>query len=279
MVADLLTVIELKSSQNLALNNAAALQTNINFKSNQGFSLNAFGALTTAIPLSSSTNLSLVNSSSLEAGSGFQANNALSLNANGALNTAIALKASNNVSLNNNASLSTTINLKSSSGFSLQVVGALTTNPVLAVVHRAEQIMDALTAALSALAPATADKVIRGRHSPFASTINKAIAIYQGLDDVVDNSGWNNVYSKLNVQVDIHVRSSSAQVDQEINAICKVITSTIWADHTLGLSFVIDTEEGASEEPEMLRESNIPISVMRTNWLFKYRRDRTNPSI
>lgn len=151
--------------------------------------------------------------------------------------------------------------------------------PVVEYAHRAEQIMDALTTVLSALAPATVDKVVRGRHSPFAANINKAIAIYQGPDEVIDNSGWNNVYSDLTIYIDIHVRTSSAQVDQEINAICKVITSTIWANHTLGLSFVIDTEEGASEEPEILGEGNKPTSVMRTSWRFKYRRDRTNPSI
>jgi len=150
--------------------------------------------------------------------------------------------------------------------------------PVVEYAHRAEQIMDALTTVLNALAPATVDKVIRGRHSPFALNINKAIAIYRGPDEVIDNSGWNNVYSNLTVQIDIHVRSSSIQVDQETNAICKVITSALWVDHTLGFSFVIDTEEGTAEEPEILGEGNKPISVMRTSWRFKYRRDRTNPS-
>ena len=145
-------------------------------------------------------------------------------------------------------------------------------------VHRAEQIMDALVTALSALAPVTVDQVERGRDAPFALSNNKAITLFMGPDEVADNSGWDVVHSNLTVYIDIHARSGSVQVDQIINDIAKTVTTTLWADPTLGLSFVIDTIEGVANEPEITGEGNKPTGEMRTDWMFKYSRSRIDPS-
>ena len=145
--------------------------------------------------------------------------------------------------------------------------------------HKREQIIDALVTALGALVSATVDKVERGRDAPFASSINKAITIYQGSDEPQDSDGWHVIHSVLTVNIDIHVRSSSAQIDEEINSIRKAITTTLWGDYTLGLSFVSDMDEGPAVEPEISGEGKNVTAIARNTWTFKYSRNRIDPSI
>lgn len=144
--------------------------------------------------------------------------------------------------------------------------------------HKREQILDALVTALSALVPATVDKVERGRDAPYASTVNKAITIYQGADEPQESDSWHKIHSELMVHIDIHVRTSSAQIDEELNSIRKTVTTTLWNDYTLGLAFISDMDEEQVAEPEINGEGNKTTGKLPTRWLFKYGRSRTDPS-
>jgi len=146
-------------------------------------------------------------------------------------------------------------------------------------VHKREQIIDAVITALNALVPATVDEVGRGRVAPFTATINKAITVYQGADVPEDNESWHVIYSVLTVFIDIHVKTSSEQIDDVINSIRKTLSITMWADYTLGLSFIADMNEGEVDKPEIDRASEKVTGIARSSWTFKYSRNRTDPSL
>ena len=144
--------------------------------------------------------------------------------------------------------------------------------------HRAEQIMDAFTAAITGLAT-TASNVKRDRY--YAWDQAPSISIFQGDDTPLPYDVRN--YSiddyLLTIHIEMHVvEANSIPVSQTLNQIRKEVIIAIQTDPTLGLSsFVIDTEEGTAYQP--LIEHIDQITATQTmDFTVKYRRSRGDPS-
>jgi len=145
--------------------------------------------------------------------------------------------------------------------------------------HKREQILDAVVTALNALVPVTVDKVVRGRDAPFAAAVDKAITVYQGSDVPEEDDSWHVIHSVLTVIIDIHVKTNLTQIDDVINSIRKSISTTLWSDYTLGLIFVSDMNEGESLEPEIDGSGEQVTGIARSTYVFKYARNRADPSL
>ena len=145
--------------------------------------------------------------------------------------------------------------------------------------HKREQILDAVVTALNALVPSIVDVVVRGRDAPFAATIDKAITVYQGSDVPEEDDSWHVIHSVLTVIIDTHVKTNLMQIDDVINSIRKSISTTLWSDYTLGLIFISDLNEGESLEPEINSTGEQVTGVSRTTYVFKYARNRADPSL
>lgn len=145
--------------------------------------------------------------------------------------------------------------------------------------HRAEQIISAFATKITGLST-TGANVKRGRVYSWPDTISAALSIYQGADTPLDdaNRPWQFLDSELAVHIDIHVKSSSQQIDTVINQIRKEVTIALQADPSLGLDFVIDLQESGTSDPELSGDGDKPIARARMDWIVKYRRLRTDPS-
>jgi len=144
--------------------------------------------------------------------------------------------------------------------------------------HRAEQIVADVITTLTGLTT-TGDRVYRGRSYPLQSANLPGLCVFQGPDrPQTDTSAYSHIDSDLTVYVDIYVKSSASQVDTLLNQIRKEIVIALSASYTQGLSFVIDTIEGDAEEPDLNGDSDQPVARLRTSWIFRYRRSRTDPS-
>jgi len=145
--------------------------------------------------------------------------------------------------------------------------------------HRAEQILQAVVANVTGLAT-TGNHVTRARATPQATGALPALAVYQGPDVPLDADLQSMQYLdvELTVYIDILVATEAQQVDSLLNQIRVEIARALWADYQQGLSFVIEMREGSADEPMLVGEGERPAASMRTAWIFKYRRSRTDPS-
>ena len=145
--------------------------------------------------------------------------------------------------------------------------------------HRAEQILQAVVANVTGLAT-TGNNVTRARATPQAAGALPALAVYQGPDVPLDADLQSVQYLdvEFTVYIDILVATATQQVDTLLNQIRVEIARALWADYQQGLSFVIEMREGSADEPMLVGEGELPAASMRTAWIFKYRRSRTDPS-
>lgn len=143
--------------------------------------------------------------------------------------------------------------------------------------HRAEQIMDAFVTAITGLTT-TGTNVKRDRVYGWTST--PAISVFQGDDTPIPYIDRN--YSlddfMLNIHLEFHVdEADSIPVSQTLNQIRKEVIIAIQAAPTLGLSFVIDTEEGTTYRP-IIEHIDKVTATQSMDFEIKYRRSRTDPS-
>lgn len=147
--------------------------------------------------------------------------------------------------------------------------------------HRREQILDAITTALTGLVT-TGPRVFRGRAYPLDDASIPAILIYQGQDEPVpdgsDDSVWQFIDSVLTVAVEPVAASAAAQVDQVLNQIDKESWIALMASTNLGLAFVHSISPGIALEPKIATEGDRPLGYMRRNWIIHYRSSRADPS-
>lgn len=145
--------------------------------------------------------------------------------------------------------------------------------------HRREQILAAVTAAVTGLAT-TGANVQRGRVYPVAEGVDTALTVYQGADAPVDalDLNWHLTDRALVVYVEAHARAAAGVLDGVLNQVEKEVVIALEASPTLGLDFVYDLEQGESEEPELSGEGAKPVGSLRMHWAVKYRRSRTDPS-
>lgn len=142
--------------------------------------------------------------------------------------------------------------------------------------HKREQILDAIVAAVTGLVT-TGTNVKRARVYSEKDTALPSISVYQGGDSPQDDSPFDRIDSHLTVITQYRVKTSSQQVDELLNQIDVEVTKALQADHTLGLAFVFDIEEGEADEPDLDNESSKPTASMRKSWTVKYQRSRTDP--
>ena len=143
--------------------------------------------------------------------------------------------------------------------------------------HRAEQIAAAVTLNLTGLAT-TGSNVFRSRAQPIARTKLPALVIRLIGEEIVDESVAGQMRRDLTVAVHAYVRSSSeGGVETTLNLIRKEVTIALQADHTQGLSFVIDTNE-ESVEYEITEEGEQTVGLVKTEIIIGYRTSRADPS-
>lgn len=135
----------------------------------------------------------------------------------------------------------------------------------------AEQILDALTTTVTGLTT-TGSNVQRARVYPFAESVNSALTIFMGADEVLQVQANDYIDWELTVVFMAHARATG-NPDQTLNQIRKEIHAAIMADHTQG-GLVIDTNPVIAEEPE-LSSGDKPIASMRIEFSFQYRTTRT----
>ena len=145
------------------------------------------------------------------------------------------------------------------------------------MTHRAETIMQAVVTTLTGLAT-TSTRVSRGRAYPIAVDDDNALAIFQGPDEISEDSMFHRVWSKLTVNIEAVARESTAQIDETLNAIRKEVAGAIGADTNLGLAFEIGSLELAAEQPEVTDEGDRPMGRMRIVLGINYMRDRADPA-
>jgi len=143
-------------------------------------------------------------------------------------------------------------------------------------LHKAEQIMVAVLAKITSLTT-TGANAFRGRVYPLQSTQLPALVLYMGADTPTLLHSQTLMDCALNVTVEVVIKTT-AQADTLLNLIRKEVSIALQADYTQGLSFVLNTEEGPADEPELTGDSEQPISRQRLHFTISYRRSRTDPS-
>lgn len=83
---------------------------------------------------------------------------------------------------------------------------------------------------------------------------------------------------ELTVYVDIIVQSNVVPLETTLNSIRLNVHKTLLSDYTLGFPFVFNGYASAVEEPEQKGDTELPVSVMRTAFIFLHRSLIADPS-
>lgn len=145
------------------------------------------------------------------------------------------------------------------------------------MTHRAETIVAAVVTTLTGLTT-TGARVYRGRAYPIPVADANALAIFQGPDEISEDSLFHRVWSRLTVNIEAMAREATAQVDETLNTIRNEIAAAIGADTNLGLAFEIGALEVAAEQPEITDEGDRPETRMRIVLAINYMRNRADPA-
>ena len=146
------------------------------------------------------------------------------------------------------------------------------------MTHRAEIIMQAVTAKISGLAT-TGENVFRGRAGPDDLQAGElpALLVWQGEDDIVSDLMHGEVVSRLTVTIEAQARAAATQIDTVLNAIREEVTVALAADVSIGLGFVHDLAEDGADAPE-IDAGNAVAGRLAMNWVVTYQRNRANPA-
>ena len=145
-------------------------------------------------------------------------------------------------------------------------------------MHREEQIMDRV---IQILGPITSARVTRGRIRPESAKDLPALGVYLGADAPVEpesGTSFQKMDSDLEIKLVAIVTGRDDELDGQLSSIRAEATQLIMANETLGLPFVILTEEGRAEEPGIEGDARTFIAVREMAWTVTYRRDRRDPT-
>jgi len=144
--------------------------------------------------------------------------------------------------------------------------------------HRAEQILAVVATKLTGLAT-TGTKVTRGRVYDLPANKLPHLSIYRGGNLPADGADQNISVADwlLEVRVEVIVKATTT-LDTLLAQIEKEVTVALKADRTQGASFVIDTIEQGSLEPDLDAGGDQPTATMVMGFLIKYRRSLGDPS-
>lgn len=149
--------------------------------------------------------------------------------------------------------------------------------------HRAEQVIDAVVAALSASSTLASD-VYRDRVLSLNEDEQElpAVSVTLGDDAPIDGDGASNLAyfdSLIEVVVRIVLRADDEQA--AISALLdrrRSVHVALMADRSLGLGFVIDTRYGGASAPELQSGADRLAALMDVRWTIHYRMGVSDPS-
>lgn len=145
--------------------------------------------------------------------------------------------------------------------------------------HRAEQIAAAVVATVTGLTT-TGANVFRGRALPLEAAKVSALVV-RTISDAPSNEGGSSSFRfldrELTIAISGHAFGTQADVETTLNLIRKELTIAMQADHTQGLSFVIDTDE-LDTEYSIQPEGDKIMGIVETQWELLYRSSRQDPS-
>ncbi|MBL4709752.1 MAG: hypothetical protein JKY48_15065 [Flavobacteriales bacterium] len=142
-------------------------------------------------------------------------------------------------------------------------------------MHRAEQIMQAVETALMGLTT-TGTNVKRARVYKLTDEDLPALSINMGADDIADENNMAFIDRSLAIEVVAHVKANDA-IDTTLNKIRREVHQALYADYTLGQSFVIDTVLNGDDSPEFNGELEKPVASQRLNYIVMYRHSVADP--
>lgn len=150
---------------------------------------------------------------------------------------------------------------------------------------RAEQIMSQVAASLTATS--AGDNVERAKIYPHqvAEAKMPAIAIYMGPDAPVDELQTSKIDWELTVLIETADRVEvdeysglEAGVETKLAELRKEVHAALFADYTLGLSFVHDILPGPASQPILDSDGNLPHGSQLLQFQVRYRTSRTDVS-
>ena len=144
------------------------------------------------------------------------------------------------------------------------------------MAHRAETIIAAVAALLDGLIT-TESRVYRGRAYAFRPEDVPGLAVYQGVDRVVEVLSHDVLICELDVNIDAVAIDPADTADETLIAIRAEATVALAADYTLGLAFVEDFQELGAGEPAEEGIGEAVAARQRLQWRATYRRSRTDP--
>lgn len=140
-----------------------------------------------------------------------------------------------------------------------------------------EQIMDYLVGTMLAGLTTTGSDVIRGLIYPIDESVDAALSVFMGPDDIKRQLQSSLIDWESTIIVRAHVRTSAEQIDQLLNTIRKEVHAAIMDDETINGLVSITTPIGASE-PELLDGGEKPVATMDITFDLQYRTTRADIS-
>ena len=141
------------------------------------------------------------------------------------------------------------------------------------MAHVSKQLMDAVTTALTGL-PTTGDRVRQSR--TYAHHRAPALNIRLGGRTTlgIRSNSW--LDAEQDIFIDIAVAGPADSIDDQLLQIEAEIYRGLMADHTLGLSFVVDLNPQGLSEPD-LEQGEKPKAVATSSWRYVIRHSLTDP--
>lgn len=148
------------------------------------------------------------------------------------------------------------------------------------MTHRAEQIIDAVVAAI----PETAQRVFKHRRDSLSAEEQElpATSVDEGDDVPLDDDGASNIQfldSMLTVETTAFAEESTEELLKAKLSELRVINhkALMAGDRSLGLDFVIDVKYAGADAPEIERAGEIFAGKRTSRWLVHYRMNITDP--
>lgn len=150
-------------------------------------------------------------------------------------------------------------------------------------MHRAEQIVDAVAAKITA-STTFSGSVLTHLATSLSEVAAEmpAISVDVGADEPADEDGADNfsfLDSLLTVDTTAYVRGEDeAEIKSALLDARRSIHVALMADRSQGLAFVIDTRYGGAEAPEITADADRMAGRQVSRWSIQYRMNVSDPS-
>ena len=148
---------------------------------------------------------------------------------------------------------------------------------------RAEAILAAVETAITGLTT-TGTNVERGKVYGYQPSELPALGLYMGADSPLAEYQTGLIDWELNIRIESTVSIDAADnasltdstIETKLNLIRSEVHAAVMADHTLGLSYVIDIMPGTASEPILSGEGAEPTGSQVIEYLIHYRTSRAD---